>query len=193
MCRIFLWEACGLRNYVDLQKIPLWGPLLASHSPLWSTPLDFARLNPTGDSWDIWIYPGALITAKVIYTCHGAFLCTRTHMRTCIFSCIYTALQKPSNIIKSHLDFFLLSSLLLAISSSHCLCQDTLSPAQLFGLDQEHELRWPLSDGSRAILESFNVTHTGWDNTSNCFTVASNGTQTNVDSYLFCYWNQRWK
>lgn len=119
------------------------------------------------DGWDLWIYHSVLNMMEITYTCHGALVCICRHTRTCIFACMFSETRKHSRnqatSSQSHLDiFFLLSSLLQVISSSHCPCQNPPGPAQLFGLDQEHDWLCPLDDGSRAIFESFHVRHTKW-------------------------------
>lgn len=142
-------------------------------------------------------------TQKKLPTHAMGHLCAHAGTRELVYFLAY--IQKPTStpqtkqhLLKSHLVSFLLSSLLQAISSPHCPHQDPLGPAQLFGLDQGHNLLCPLNApattgwwGAERYLNDFMPNLE--DSTSNCFTVACKGTQTNMDSYCFCSWNRRWK
>lgn len=205
MSRIFLWEAFGLRSCLGSQKVHFWLPTAPAESGTvlyrachWTRYIRIQQNN----GWELWIYPEVLNTEKITYTCCGAFVCMCGHTRTFVSSYIY---NKPASTpktkqhdLETHLDFF-----------------PSLQPATgnfLFPLSM------PRSSGfSSAIWArpgAWFAVPTGWssdhwavevmqylnhfmsdiqDNTSNCFTVAYKGKQTNVDDYCFFYCNHRLK
>lgn len=132
----------------------------------------------------------------ITYTCHGPFVCTCGHTRTCIFSCTYSETCKHSRnqATPSEISSRLFPSLQPATGNFLFSLSTPRSPGPGSAI-------WARPGAQFAVPAGWSSDH--WvmgveqylnhfmsdiqDNTSNCSTVAYKGTQTNVDSYCFCY------